>query len=50
MMDGPEQNPMLDLFYGHFLSEGHTEGTISVYFSILLVLFVIILHSLFFFL
>lgn len=27
MMEGTEQNPMLDLFYGHFLSEGHNEGT-----------------------
>lgn len=26
MMDGSDQNPMLNLFYGHFLSEGHNEG------------------------
>lgn len=26
MMDGTDQNPMLNLFYGHFLSEGHNEG------------------------
>ncbi|XP_035217792.1 ubiquitin carboxyl-terminal hydrolase 25-like, partial [Stegodyphus dumicola] len=26
MMEDSVQNPMLDLFYGHFLSEGHNEG------------------------
>ncbi|GFT42840.1 ubiquitin carboxyl-terminal hydrolase 25 [Nephila pilipes] len=26
MMDGPDQNPMLNLFYGHYLSEGQNEG------------------------
>lgn len=26
MMDGTDQNPMLNLFYGHFLSEGHNGG------------------------
>ncbi|GFR14738.1 ubiquitin carboxyl-terminal hydrolase 25 [Trichonephila clavata] len=26
MMEGPDQNPMLNLFYGHYLSEGQNEG------------------------
>ena len=43
-MDGSDQNPMLNLFYGHFLSEGHNEGTTLYLVNALLIFIIVIFY------